>query len=304
MEKTYKILLPIFLLIFLKQSYSQTNLGVLQIHFHSYGEYSEEHLTIQIYQNNKLISENKEFLRDFESYIDTLPAGFYKISCYINFNKDLIEEVRKVEVIENKKTSIIFSPPTINTYDIYYDSIYSDNFFATLNISTGNNFVNPDDLTFSGYNQFGIHIGGTARLFKFAEIGQQFGSNMNYTYFNESKSLYPDVVKETEKYYYWNLSYMIFLRATLYNNHKKRKGLFIDGGISYNFPLLFRHVLVKENTKTVTKKIHHYNDFSAVCKLGYQPVALTFEYRLTNFLDKKFPEQPKMKLGISFIFGN
>jgi|GEM_PF-2937268 len=295
-----------FLVLFAACNTSKAQMGFLEVYFNLYGNtYDNEHLTIQILKDDSVIVEHKEFIRDVEIYTDSLKAGSYKVRYFINFKKDILGEIKNVKIIEEELTKVIFYPPRKYTTNNLTDTLsyFDTGGYALINFSTGNNFINPDNEIFSGYNQFGFQIGGTSSLFRFAKIGQQFGSNMNYTYFNESKSLAPNFDKDTEKYYYWNLSYMIFLRATFYNNYKKNKGLFLDGGISYNFPLLFRYVLVKGDTKTVTKKIHHYNDFSAIFRLGYQPIAFTFEYRLTNFLDKNFPEQPKMKVGVSFIFG-
>lgn len=301
MGKLCKIVLFSALLSICFVSRAQT--GILDIDVRAYGDrYDDEHVTIQIFKEDSVISEYKEFVRDLVVFTDSLTPGVYNVRYFINFQKDVIGEIKSIDIIEGKTTTIVFHPPTLITSDTL--SYFDTGGYALINLSTGNNFINPENDIFGGYNQFGMYIGGTSPVFKYLEMGQQFGSSMSYTYFNESKSLRPSFDKETEKYYYWSLNYMIFLRSTFYDNSKKRKGLFMDAGISYNFPLLFRHVLVKGDTKTITKKIHHYNDFSAIFKLGFEPIAFTFEYRLTNFLDKFYPEQPKMKAGISFIFGD
>lgn len=303
MSNVFKILTLIIFLVSIRLV-SEAQTGVVSVDFREFGDnYIDDHITIQVLQNDVVVSEYKEFIRDVENFTDTLDVGTYKVSYFINFNKDVIGEIKKIEIKSGQETSIIFYSPIITTDSIDTNSFFNNNGYAILSLSTGNNFINPDNDIFSAYNQFGFQIGGTSNIINYLEIGQQFGSSMSYTYFNESKSLYPNFDKSTEKYYYWNLNYMVFLRATFYNNSKRSRGLFMDGGISYNFPLLFRHVLVKGDTKTATKKIHHYNDFSAVFRLGFTPVAFTFEYRLTNFLDTFYPEQPKMKAGISFIFG-
>ncbi len=302
MGNVFKIL--ILSIFFSSYLVSEAQTSVVNVGFRDFGDnYIDDHITIQISQEEVVVSEYKEFIRDFEIFTDTLNVGTYTISYFINFNKDLLGEIKKIEIKSGEETSIFFHTPTVTKDIIDSNTTFNDFGYALLSLSTGNSSINADNEIFSAYNQFGFQIGGTSSIINYLKIGQQFGSSMNYTYFNESKSLYPNFVKDTEKYYYWNLNYMVFLRATFYNNSKRSRGLFMDGGISYNFPLLFRHVLVKGDTKTVTKKIHHYNDFSAVFRLGFAPVAFTFEYRLTNFLDTFYPEQPKMKAGISFIFG-
>lgn len=302
MSSVLKIL--ILIIFFSSCLVSEAQTGVVNIDFRVFGDnYIDDHITFQVLQEDVVVSEYKEFIKDLEIFTDTLNVGTYKVSYFINFNKDLIGEIKKIEIKSEEETTIVFYPPTITKDIIDSNTTFNDFGYALLTFSTGNNFINSENETFSAYNQFGFQIGGTSSIINYLKIGQQFGSSMNYTYFNESKSLFPTFDKDIEKYYYWNLNYMVFLRATFYNNSKKSRGLFMDGGISYNFPLLFRHVIVKGDTKTVTKKIHHYNDFSAIFRLGFAPVAFTFEYRLTNFLDTFYPEQPKMKAGISFIFG-
>ena len=268
----------------------------------------DEHITIQIFMQDSLISEKKEFLRDFDLFEDTIPVGTYTVKYYINHSKDITQTINGFEVKPFKITSLILDIPRAYYYD---DKMSNDTSISvtykdviSLHLLTGNNFVNRNAV-FNGYNEFGFKIGVLTTTGKYISFGQQFGSSMNYTYFNRNNSLVPYLEKDSEKYYYWNINYLVFTRLTTFNNKTwNTKGIFLDGGISYNFPLMFRYVVTEGNTKVVTSRIHRYNDFSGVIRLGYKPISIMFEYRLTNFLDEEYPEQPKIKLGISLMLAD
>lgn len=305
MEKLFKILLVLLIFSFCQELKSQT--GIIQIDVDQY-EFDDEFLTIQIHMDDSLVSEKKDFLKNLDLFVDTLPVGTYSVSCYMNQSKDITQTINGVQIKRFKITDLTLDLPKPNYYDDRMSNdtsiTVSNKAVVSMHFLTGNSFVNKNN-TFSGYNQIGVKFGMLNEIMKHISFGQQVGSNISYTYFNTTNSLEPSIIKDSEKYTYWNFNYMIFVRLTTFNNKTwNTKGLYLDGGISYNFPLMFRHVMRESDTKIVTNKIHRYNDFSAIFRLGYKPISLMFEYRLTNFLDKNYPEQPKMKIGVAFMFAD
>ncbi len=75
----------------------------------------------------------------------------------------------------------------------------------------------------------------------------------------------------------------------------------LDVGLIYHFPLSFKEILkVNDDTKTITRHIHNYTDFTAMARIGYKYIGLQAEYSLTNFLRRKYIETPQLRVGLVF----
>jgi len=254
--------------------------------------------TIQLLLNNVLIDEYQLDSSE-EEFMKTLNVGSYELTL---ITEDSVKQsLSNVQIKESLTTIVYFYPSYISYYDPN-DTNITSRFISYAHFLTGNNFINNND-NFNSYYDFGFKKGSLNVLTKNISIGGQIGSSMNYTYFNKSHSLSPLTEFDSEKYYYWNLNFTLLTRLTSFDYKRYGTyGPYLDLGITYNFPLLFRHVITEDNTKTSTKRIHNYKDFSAITRLGHSAFALTFEYRLTNFLKEDYPEQPKIKLGLSILF--
>ena len=92
-------------------------------------------------------------------------------------------------------------------------------------------------------------------------------------------------------------------RLTFYDNEDyNNNGLFIDLGINYNLPIFFRHSTQDGNFKTIENKIHKFNDFQGVFRVGYKAMALSLNYRFLDLSKNGYPSPPKFEFGISFEF--
>ncbi len=273
-------------------TYAQT--GKLEINVNNY----IENVTIQLFQNDVLVDEYQLDFYDYE-FVKTLNVGSYKLTL---ITEDSVKQTLKnVLIKESLTTDVYFSLPDVSYYNPNDTNITSRS-ITSAHFLIGNNFINNNDI-FNTYYDFGFKHGAVDILTKHISIGGQIGSSMNYTYFNKSHSLSPLTEFDNEKYYYWNLNFTLLSRLTTFDYKRYgTKGPYLDLGISYNFPLLFRHIITEDNTKISTKRIHNYNDFSTTARLGYSMFALTLEYRLTNFLKEDYPEQPKIKIGLSIFF--
>jgi hypothetical protein len=273
-------------------AYSQT--GKLDISV----SYYIENVTIQLFQNDVLIDEYQ--LDSYEDeFVKTLNVGSYKLTLITEDSAS--QTLSNVLIKESLTTDVYFSLPDISYYNPN-DTNITSRLIPSAHFLIGNNFINNND-NFNTYYDFGFKQGGVNVLTKHLSLGWQIGSSMNYTYFNKSHSLSSLTEFDNEKYYYWNLNFTLLSRLTTFDYKRNgNQGPYLDLGISYNFPLLFRHVITEDNTKISTKRIHNYNDFSTTARLGYSMFALTLEYRLTNFLKENYPEQPKIKIGLSIFF--
>lgn len=304
MGNLYKIFLILLLSFYYINMDAQT--GILDINISQNGM-DDEHVTVQVFQGDSLVSEHKAFFYDFDEFYDTLNVGFYDVKLYVNFDKDITETIKSVEIRSSERNRLYFTLP--DTFSYHYDNKYNRNDTSIISkpvnlwhFSLGNHFINNNDV-FTSYCEFGIKSGQEVALYKHFSLGVQGGSSMNWTNFDKNHSISPQFKHQEERYYYWNFNMLLFGRLTSYNNKTwGNDGLNLDAGISYNFPLIYRYVLIQNSTKTIKSHIHKYNDFSTIIRLGYSSVYFTFEYRLTNFLKEAYPEQPKYKLGIAISF--
>jgi hypothetical protein len=257
---------------------------------------------IQIFQNDSLLKEfrykSDYMLEDDESKLIKLHIGEYKIN--LASGDTIHQTVKNVIIKTDTITKVVFT----NT-SIYYtpakDSIYWLRPIIAYQFLTGNNFINNNN-NFNNY--FDINFCGQAAavITKHLSIGYQIGNSFGYTYFDRNNTLSSLENFDSEKYVNWDLNFSVLSRITAFNYKKHTsKGAYIDAGFSYNFPLIFRHVIKYGNTKVSKKNIHNFNDFSTTLRIGYSILALTYKYRLTSFLKDGFTEQPKITIGLSIF---
>lgn len=293
MKQYCHLLSLLSLLLFSTLLHSQT--GKLRI----LTSYDLEVGTLQLFQADSLIDQY-QFSSYNDEYLKTIEVGEYKLVFSIkDSSKQILENVL---IKENTITTAYFYPLEWHSRS-RKDTLVKWKIINSLHYLNGNNFIN-NNKTFGSYFDFGFKQGELHSHSKYLSSGYQIGSSMSYTYFNKDHSLSTTNIDfDNERYYYWDLNFTLLSRLTAYNNqNRKKKGIFLDLGASYNFPLLFRHVISDGNTKTITKRIHDYTDFSAMARLGYSYFALTVDYRLMDFLEQGFPEQPKIKVGLSLLF--
>lgn len=167
----------------------------------------------------------------------------------------------------------------------------------------GNNAANQSNQLLQNEQYSGeLAINGNHPLTKYYSIGLKFGAQYSQTgFFNDTTHI--NGLKTLSKYYsYFDINAGFFNRFTFFNNKPYSKdGLKLDIGINYHFPIFFKQVLkVNDDTKTITRHIHNYSDFTAMVRFGYKYVGLQAEYSLTNFLRQSYTESPKLRLGLVF----
>jgi len=145
--------------------------------------------------------------------------------------------------------------------------------------------------------------------YNLAEYGKHFsfwflyGAEYAYTAFNNDTTLFPPSPVKHERYSNLNLNIGFFNRVSFFETYQNSvtESWVFDLGVSYNFPLVFRHMYNVDDRKFVTKRLHQFKNFSAFSRLSYRYIAITGEYRIFDYVKGDFPEAPKLRLGVSFL---
>ena len=86
-----------------------------------------------------------------------------------------------------------------------------------------------------------------------------------------------------------------------HRNYDER-GILIDIGLAYMAPILFRRVIRTGEFRATSSRIHKYTDFRPFVRVGYAPVTISLEHRLSNFVKDDLPQLPKWSLGFHLLF--
>jgi hypothetical protein len=138
---------------------------------------------------------------------------------------------------------------------------------------------------------------------KYYGIGANLGSNIGFCKLQKDKvKLFTDTFN-VEKYFCWKIfaginNRFVFVQPKV---HKLMRPCFLDLGIGYNFPFIYRYAGVNRDYKRVKGFISNLNDFSVTTRLGFGILAFTASYRITNDLKKAYYNVPRLMFGIDLI---
>lgn len=152
----------------------------------------------------------------------------------------------------------------------------------------------------------GIRVTPLYHPSKYYGIGAHLGSNIGFCSLQKDKvNMFKDTF-DLERYFYWKVSIALNNRF-VFVQPKEGSDLrpcFLDLSIGYNLPITYRYTGAKKESKSVSRYITNFNDFSAMARLGFGFLSFTAEYRLTNDFKSKFPNVPPLMLGLDFIIPN
>jgi hypothetical protein len=250
----------------------------------------------ELYLRDSLIQKS-----EYNGTIDfnDLVPGIYKFIVFENNSK--VISVHNIEAIADSVTVVLYQNPTLSRVSIEETLNEGDVFLALgfqygLPGTSGNNFISSSYEYSLGFAFFGSSRG-------FYSAGFYSGFGYNYALFEKDTTMYPPASGNKEFYSYLSYQFGFLNRLSFFDSGQKKRGLAAEVGIFYNLPIFFRHIYREENDQQrVSRKIHKFNDFRAMASIGYAPVSIKFEYRLTNFMKKDFPEIPKMSLGLVLDF--
>lgn len=141
---------------------------------------------------------------------------------------------------------------------------------------------------------------------KYYGIGAHIGSNIGFCSLQKNKvNMFKDTF-DLERYFYWKVSVALNNRFVFVQPKEGNdlRPCFLDLSIGYNLPITYRYTGAKKESKSVSRYITNFHDFSAMARLGFGFLSFTAEYRLTNDFKSKFPNVPPFMLGLDFIIPN
>lgn len=286
-----KTLLLVFVSLFSFCSYGQT--GTLSIDSYS-TTYS---ITCNLYFKDSLI-ETKDFEDGIGVDFDSLEVGIYKVEV-ISYDKVSVT-YSPIQIKENEITHIQFSIPGVWSRNIY-DTIFYEKNELSFNFLTNLKTNDLSPLINRNY-QLGFSRDVFPNRGKHLSWGILSGSSLSYTDFKNDTSYYSVPNLENERYFSWNIDVSLIGRISFFDMRKDYKnGGYLDLGIGYHFPLLFRHVYSVDNRKFITNKLHNYKNITPLVRLGYNSFAFTYQYQLYDYVDSSFPQNPKHSIGISLV---
>ena len=175
--------------------------------------------------------------------------------------------------------------------DYGYHSGFAVNFYSPSSIGTSAAYK-------SSWNMEWLYS-FKKRLTNFDQFGLEFGYKLFWHTLEEDSVITPEVYQK-ERY---GGSY---ITAYLYNrivvsgsSNPEFPGLFLDFGVGYELPITFRYnYWVNSNQRTIIRRIHNYQEFRAMARLGFGVLAIKASYRFLDVLEEPYIQPPKIKFGI------
>lgn len=87
---------------------------------------------------------------------------------------------------------------------------------------------------------------------------------------------------------------------TGYKTPGQQDDFFINAGVTYDVPIIFRYKANYDDARLVKPKIHKWNEFNVEARLIYRYIGVNASYRLTEYIKGDLPELPRWWFGISF----
>ena len=241
--------------------------------------------------------------------LDSVAAGVYQFK--VTINDTLLFSFHKI-IVRSDKTNTYdfdvdvrhFNLSNTTQTDDSLESNYKE-MQAEISLSTlyGNNsfyIKNPSQQNeiYSGE----IAINQYYALSKHYALGLKLGGQYSRTIFYNDHTIINNERTLSKYYSYADINLGIVSRFMFYNSKIEGKsGLKLDLGLSYHFPLSFKETLkINYDTKTTTRHIHTYTDFTAMARLVYKHVGVQAEYSITNFLKYYYTEIPQLRFGLVF----
>lgn len=262
----------------------------------SYSDYYS--FTCYLYFGDSLIN-----IKDFENGMsvdfDSLETGNYKLKIigYEGFRTTLYP----IQIRENEITYITVYSPYIWNKKLTDTLEYNKN-ETSFNFLTN---LNSNDISSLLNRNYQLSCSKDVYLYRTKHLswGILTGSSFSYTDF-QNDSHYYNITEniKNERYFNWNLDVTLIGRISTFDMRKDyKKGGYFDIGISYHFPFLFRHVYNIKNRKYITKKLHNYKNVTPLFRIGYNNLAITYQYQLLDYIKSTFPQNPKHTIGLTFI---
>ncbi|MFZ5552918.1 MAG: hypothetical protein ACOZCO_07365 [Bacteroidota bacterium] len=273
----------------------------------------EDNSTYQLVVNRDYDSiETTEFDYRYIFYKDYLSAGEYTFKIYELKGAGLIY-TDTFSVLPGKITyaKIIFNSG-IEYKDAEYKNTSEDSIFlkkikykqsgqfvpffygSNLMLEKNNPVKNEFGISFTGQSHFSFS--------KYIGIFGSYGFMFSQSYFTDDSSLVSLQNRFWERYSGLNLIAQFGIRTSTRSLQSNIfDGPMLDLGITYYFPVIFRHTAVYPHQKYHQFNIHQYTDIRVFSNLIYDDFGIFIEHRILDFINGQKPELPKFRIGISFF---
>jgi hypothetical protein len=271
--------------------------GTSKITVNSHNELSENNIfSCELYFRDSLV-QKREFNGNID-FVDLLP-GIYNFIVFENNTK--VISVHNIEAVADSITVVFFQNPSFSLISVE-DTLDEGDVFLVLGFQYGLPGTSVNNFILNSYEySFGFAFYASSK--RFYNVGFYSGLGYNYAPFEKDTSMYLPTSGKKEFYSYLSYQFGFLNRFSFFDTEKKNRGLTADLGLLYNLPIFFRHIYHEEaDQQLISRKIHKFNDFRAMASVGYAPLCIRVEYRLTNFVKKDFPELPKLTIGLMLEF--
>lgn len=289
MKIIFSIVFSFYFLSFFSQK------GNLEI---SYNNWEDDVVEIELYKGNGDSLLDSCYYSFCECTFNDLNIGEYNFK--IIRNDTLIKRLYNIEVQDGKVHTYFSYTESNYTRDIA-DTIVDEIFTTTFNYLSSLN--NPEFSELLN-REFRVAVlqGASFILNKNIEVGIKGGSEFSLTDFKNDTSLVGLIGVKRERYFDWNLAIEPTIRFSTNNRRSyETKGLFVELGACYHFPLVFRHVYSLNQFKYTQSRIHNFNNLEGVLRLGYEEFSIMASYRFFDIVKGGLPQLPKLNVGLSLV---
>lgn len=303
MNKLFTIILSLFSLPLAAQT------SQLEIHLYSGGD--TEFSLYLLKETDTAYSTDIPLYYDDFIELDSLEAGTYRLYVYDLLNQKEHIASRTFILEEGKMTNIQLN---LN-FSEYIEESEPNSIKQKAEIQFGVGYFNGqwEDPASLLKKNFSINYSANGWTAFTKHFGLLYGGGIGISqhYFDKDTTLFPEIqhTKKTERYASVFINYELKVRFST-GNQQLVKGsdnmssskFFIDLGAGYYLPLLFNHTAVyKGSKKFIDRNIHNFNDFRTFVNIGFAPVSIYAEYRLSDFVRGNNPQLPKLHTGIRLL---
>lgn len=250
-----------------------------------------------------------DFFDSFYEEIDSLEPGTYQLVVSDCTTPQLIIMNTEFELYADSITTLDLSHTNSLSYEAIADTLAKHRLDTQLMMGYTNNRFFEDDPALTSSASVGF---SQSAWFAFSRhFGFLTGGGMRFTHSSIAKDTsFMDQVALGKKYEYYNyldVHATAALRLSTKNQQREYEfsGFTVDIGASYHLPLLFKHVArYGGNQKFMEGGLHQFTDVRAFVNIGYAPVLLFAEYRLSDFILGSYPELPILNFGMKIDLQN
>ena len=307
----FRVFVLILLLVSFKSTFAQ--FGNIKLDVNRADESDSNPYELRVYQMDSILIYKQNIFYADVIHIDSVQSGVYDV---------LIFKLGKKHLTLH---SIIVKPDSVTflSLDLFtiggniYNKINADekapnnhetssapNFAFTIQTYQPG-FTSDKEIVNSVYD-LGIKFTPLYNPSKYYGVGANFGSNFGFCDLQKDKILAFADTFNVERYFYWKIfagfnNRMVFVQP---KENKSMRPCFLDFGIGYNFPFIYRYVGLNRDSKKIRGFISDLNDFSVTTRLGFGFLSFTASYRITNDLKKAYQDIPRLMVGLDFIIPN